>query len=115
MAKSNSISKAKIAQVDFGFTKIDGLMLPDGSYAIATAQANELFSFASHPNYVNRSLKRILGANFTSVSIKSELHGTPVAILSLDNFKTLVHNCIKLGIILEMNGILLTANTKYSI
>ena len=29
---SNDTSKAVVATVDLGFAKIDGLMLPDGSY-----------------------------------------------------------------------------------
>jgi hypothetical protein len=34
--------KAQVATIDLGFTQFDGLMLPDGQYAIAVPQAADL-------------------------------------------------------------------------
>ena len=83
MTKDHSTSKAKVAQVDFGFVQIEGLMLPDGSYAIAGVQANKILGFSAHPNHVSRSLKRILGAGFSPTRLRSELNNNPVAALTL--------------------------------
>ena len=60
---SNNSTKAVIATIDLGFTKIDGLMLPDGSYAIAVPQLAELKLVPP-----NRSLKQnFLSTEYISI------------------------------------------------
>ena len=44
---SNDNLKARVATVDFGFVKVEGLMLPDGSYAIAAVQTNDVLKFST--------------------------------------------------------------------
>lgn len=59
---NNNTTKAVIATVDLGFTKIEGLMLPDSSYAIAVLQLAEVFSFDK--NQASRTVKSLLGKDF---------------------------------------------------
>jgi hypothetical protein len=40
---TNNIIKATSAKINLGFAIIDGLMLPDGNYAIAVPQIADLF------------------------------------------------------------------------
>lgn len=90
MASKNSNKKAKVAQVDFGFIRAEGLMLPDGSYAIAGVQANKILRFCAHQNHVARSLKRILGEKFSPTRLRSELNSNPVITLTLQDFRQLI-------------------------
>ena len=46
--------KAQIATIDLGFTQFDGLMLPNGDYAIAVPQVATLIQ--STPNYASRQV-----------------------------------------------------------
>jgi hypothetical protein len=55
--------KAVIASVDFGYKKIEGLMLPDGTYAVAVPQIADLISASR--NTMSRDLKRLLGDGFS--------------------------------------------------
>ncbi len=80
--------KAMVAQVDFGFTHVEGLMLPDGSYAIAATQIADKFQF-DH-NQASRTIKRILGNGFQFDQTTSEIHPKKVNILSIEQFSKLV-------------------------
>lgn len=90
-------SKAAIAIVDFGFCQAEGLMLPDGSYGISATQSNKFLKFAGHPNYVNRSLKRLLGEGFAPIRVSSELNSNKVNVLPLEQFKQLIRILDKQG------------------
>lgn len=72
---------ALIATVDFGFTKMDGLLLPDERYAIAVPQLAEKFSFDK--NQASRKLKSLLGKGFQFDKVTSELNPKPVNIIPL--------------------------------
>lgn len=80
---NNTITKAVVAKVDLGFTVIDGLMLPDGSYAMGASQIAEIFQFDK--NQSSRTIKSILGNDFQFDTTKSELHPKAVNILRLDH------------------------------
>lgn len=54
--------KAQIATIDLGFVKFDGLMMPDGGYAIAVPQVATLIQ--SSQNYASQGFKRLLGKGF---------------------------------------------------
>ncbi len=88
-------SKAKIATVDFGFCKVEGLMLPDGSYLIAVTQANHFLKFAAHPNYASRSLKRLLKGDFKPIQISTELNPNKVNAITIDEFKRVIRELDK--------------------
>ena len=51
---SNDTSKAVVATVDLGFAKIDGLMLPDGSYVASIPQLADIKLIPS-----GRSIKQL--------------------------------------------------------
>lgn len=78
---NNNTTKAVVATVDLGFAKIEGLMLPDSSYAIAVPQLAEVFSFDK--NQASRTVKSLLGKNFQFDTAKTELNPKSVNILSL--------------------------------
>jgi hypothetical protein len=92
---SNNSTKAVIATIDLGFTKIDGLMLPDGSYAIAVPQLAELFSFDK--NQASRDLKALLGNGFQFDKTKSELNSKDVNILLLPDVIKVIYLLGKKG------------------
>jgi hypothetical protein len=74
-----STKKATVSQVQFGSITVEGLQLPDGTFAIAVTQANQLLEFAAHPNNIVRSVKRILGEDFQPIqSTLSELNPNKV-------------------------------------
>jgi hypothetical protein len=90
-------SKAQIATVDFGFVQVEGLMLPNSSYGISATQTNNFLHFAAHQNYVNRSLKRLLGEDFSPIRVATELNSNKVNVLTIDQFKKLIRELDKQG------------------
>lgn len=76
--------KAKLAQVDFGYAKIEGLMLPNGEYRMGASQAAVLLQFDT--NQASRSIKSLLGKGYQFDSVKSELNPKPVNTISLSDF-----------------------------
>ena len=90
---SNSTTKAVVATVKFGSLEIEGLMLPDGSYAIAARQVAELIS--AHPAQASRQLKLALSKgserNTSFLKIKTDrnnarTNSNPETILTLEQF-----------------------------
>ena len=82
------ITKAVVATVDLGFAQIEGLMLPDGSYAVAIPQLAEVFS--THKNTFSRDLKRLLGADFSPSKIRTELGRQLINVVTLENFAKII-------------------------
>lgn len=82
--------KAIVATVKIGHCEIQGLMLPNGDFAIAVPQVAELFSIPQKNS--SRDFKALLGNNFSFLTTKSELHSNPVNILSLSEFEVLTKN-----------------------
>jgi len=87
---SSISTKAIIAQIDFGFTQIEGLMLPDGSYGISITQAQRLLVFSSSPHLALKSLKVLLGKGFEPTKVKTELSNNPANVLTITQFTKLV-------------------------
>lgn len=82
------MTKAIVAKIDLGFAKIDGLMLPNGSYAIAVPQIADLFQI---PNKnTSRDFKALLGDSFQFLKTSSELNPKAVNALSVRDFSLLV-------------------------
>jgi len=88
MAKNNSTSKATVAQVKIGHIEIEGLMLPDGSYAIAVPQVASLFLIDR--GQASRGFKALLGEGFQFDKVGSELNPKAVNILTLPEFELLI-------------------------
>lgn len=88
--------KAVVATVKLGNFSFEGLMLPDGSYAIAIPQLVKL-------NLVprNRSVKQLestLGVHFPShQKIKTELNSKPVNVIFLEDFTSLIKKLARSG------------------
>ena len=80
--------KAQIATIDLGFTKFDGLMMPDGEYAIAVPQVAELFQFPI--KHTSRDFKALLGDGFQFTKASTELNPKAVNTLSVKDFALLV-------------------------
>ena len=70
--RSTNTMKAQVATIDLGFAKFDGLMLPNGEYAIAIPQVATLIQ--SIPNTASRDFKRLLGESFNPS--KQSIEGT---------------------------------------
>lgn len=80
--------KAIVAPVKIGHITVDGLMLPNGDFAIAVPQVADLFSIPQKNS--SRDFKALLGNGFQFLTTKSELHPKAVNILSLTEFEVLI-------------------------
>ena len=68
-----SIIRARASKVDLGYTVIEGLQLPDGSYEIAVPQLLSVFpDFNTSKNLVSRDIKRLMGEGFNTSKRKTE-------------------------------------------
>lgn len=92
---SNNTAKAVVASVDIGFTKIDGLMLPDGSYCVAVPQLANVFQFDK--NQASRTIKGLLDKGFQFDTAKSELHPKSVNVIKLDQVGQIIYRLAKKG------------------
>ena len=81
-------SKAAVTPVKIGHIEVEGLMLPDGTFAIAVPQVARLFSI--NQSHASRDLKALLGTGFTFAKVQSELHSKAVNILDLTEFELLI-------------------------
>ena len=80
--------KALISQVQFGNLFFEGLMLPNGSFAIAVPQIVSLFESDSFTqNYASQTLKRMLGEGFRPHKVKTELGNQLINTVSLEQFE----------------------------
>jgi hypothetical protein len=77
--------KAIVAQVNIGKSiQIEGLQLPDGSYAIGVSQVAELFSITQ--NNATREVKALLGLDSTFTQVASILSPKKLNIITLEQF-----------------------------
>lgn len=85
---TNTTVKAIVAPVNIGRIVIDGLMLPNGDFAIAVPQVADLFSVPQKNS--SRDFKALLGKDSSLLTAKSELNSKAVNILTLTQFEVLV-------------------------
>jgi len=88
--------RADIATVDLGFTKFDGLILPDGSYAISVSQIAELMGLDNTQRQLSRDIKSMLGDGFQFGEITNGLN-QPVNILTITEFEQLLKALAVIG------------------
>lgn len=83
------LSKAVVATVKIGHIELEGLMLPNGDYAIAMSQIAGLNLIP--PNRSFKQLKPLTGMNFQShQKVRSELHPKGINVISLLDFEKLL-------------------------
>ena len=87
--------KAQIALIDLGFVKFEGLMLPNGDYAIAVPQIADLFQASR--NTASRDFKRLLGERFQPSKISTQFNQAPVNVIDIASFTILVRALDKAG------------------
>jgi hypothetical protein len=87
--------KAVIASVDFGYTKIEGLMLPDGSYRMGVSQIAVLLQF--NTSQASRYIRNLLGNDRQLVKIESDLNNKPINTVTLEQFEEIVHKATLKG------------------
>lgn len=80
--------KAQIATISIGNIEIEGLLLPDGSFAIAVPQIADLL--LDNRNIASRDLKRLLGKDFKTSKARTEFNKNDVNIVSLELFQSIV-------------------------
>jgi len=82
-------SKAIVSQVKIGSVEVEGLMLPNGDFAIAVSQMSALNLVP--PNRSQKQLKALLGIDLPShQAVKSELNSKAVNIISLADFEKVI-------------------------
>lgn len=83
MTENNSTTKKAVtAKVNLGFAVIDGLMLPNGDFAVAVPQVADVFGILS--NNASRDIKSLLGEGFDFVKIKTDLNSKEINAMTLD-------------------------------
>jgi len=82
------MTKAIVAKIDLGFAQFEGLMLPDGSYAIAVPQIAQLIGFDK--GQASRDVKALLGKDFRFDKVSSELNSKAVNTLTIKEFSLLL-------------------------
>ncbi len=87
---------ARVAMVPIGHVEVEGLMLPDSSFAIGVSQAAETIEriskdFQFPKKHASRRIKSILGKDSQFPKVKSELNPKAVNVLSLREFKKLTY------------------------
>ncbi len=82
--------KAVVATVRYAGFEFPGLKLANGKYGITSSQAWEMLKFSEHPNHASRTLKRLLGKDFKTTRLASELNPKKVNIILLEDFGLLV-------------------------
>jgi len=82
------MTKAIVAKIDLGFVKFDGLMLPDGIYAIAVPQIADLIGLDK--SQASRNIKRLLGKDFRLSKITTEYTNAAVNTLTIKEFSLLL-------------------------
>lgn len=86
--------KAVVAQIDFGYAKIEGLMLPDGSYRMGVSQVTSLMPTLATQNNATREVKALLGKDSNLLKISSEISKAPVNTITIDQFIQLVKKVV---------------------
>ena len=80
---------AIVSPVPIGNRSIEGLLLQDGTYAIAVPQICSIFQFDT--NQASRGIKAILGKGFQfDMKVKTSLNSKAVNAIALKDFKQLV-------------------------
>ena len=89
------MTKAIVAKIDLGFVKFDGLMLPDGSYAIAVPQIADLIGLSKQ--YASRDIKRLLGKDSNLPKTTTEYAKAAVNIVDLATFRKIIRELDRQG------------------
>lgn len=82
--------KAVVATVIYAGFKFPGLKLPNGEYAVTASQTWELLKFSDLPKNASRDIKRLLGKDYQTFRIASELNPKKVNVIKLEDFGLLV-------------------------
>jgi hypothetical protein len=77
-------SKAKVAAVAIGTVSVEGLLLPDGKFAVSLRQLRELAFPSITQNNALRELKSACGKDFQLLKSKTEISNNPQWIVTLD-------------------------------
>jgi len=86
---------AIVSPVPIGNRSIEGLLLQDGTYAIAVPQICSIFSFAKE--HASRDLKAILGKGFSLSKARTTLNSQPVNCVTLKDFEILTFELVLRG------------------
>jgi hypothetical protein len=92
---TNTTLKAVATKVQIGHLTIDGLMMPDGSFAIAVPQIAELF--LDNHNQASQTPKRLMGANFKTHKTKTEFNRNATLAVPLPEFERVVAKLDRAG------------------
>lgn len=88
---SPKLKKAVVATVNYAGFEFPGLKLPNGKYAIAVPQIVDIYQgdlegFRPPKNYASQTFKRLLGNQFRSHKIATELDNARINVVSLEVF-----------------------------
>lgn len=87
--------KAEVAVINFGGLTFEGLLLPDGSFAVAVPQIADLF--LDTRNYAAQTLKRLMGKDFETHKVKTEFNQNSTNCVSLIVFEKIIAKLDRAG------------------
>ena len=101
----SNIAKATVAIVPFFGLEIEGLMLPDGTYAIGIPQIADLLitgdvkkdGIKASRNVMARELKRLCGEDFKTSKVKTEFNKNITTIVTLPQFEKILAKLDRAG------------------
>ena len=81
--------KARVTTINYAGLEFEGLMLPNGKYAIALIQVNEILKLGQQKS-ATTAIKRILGKDYKVSKFPTELTKNKVNILTLEEFSKIL-------------------------
>jgi len=92
---TNTTVKAIVASVKIGHLTIDGLMMPNGDFAIAIPQIAEMF--LDNQSQASQTLKRLMGKDFKTNKVKTEFNRNATLSVPLPEFERVVAKLDRAG------------------
>ena len=106
------MTKAIVTTIHYAGLEFEGLMLPDGNYAIAVSQAFKLLDPSVLLRNQLRKVKSLLGKDISVLKISSEINSNKVNILTLDLYSQLLMKLAFTGNELAQNFLLASTTEK---
>jgi len=99
--------KAKITDIQFGNYTIEGLMLPDGTFAIALTQVSDLLELRKSD--ASRNIKALLGKDLELRKQSTEITNNKIAVLTLEEFTDVIKSAALKGKASALNLVVMLA------
>ncbi len=87
--------KAQVTEIQFGHFSFEGLLLPDGIFAIASTQVSDILELRKSD--ASRNIKTLLGKDFKLRKSATEITKNKIQVLTLEEFTLVIQAAAKKG------------------